>query len=67
MRGGGVTTAPPGSPIRLNLDQGEFVFSIYPREGLGTAETNPRLDVMCLCEDPDGMPTDEEAREHLKP
>jgi len=28
---GGVTTVPPGSPIRLNLEQGEFVFRIYPR------------------------------------
>lgn len=63
--GSGVTTVPPGSPIRLKLDEGEFTFRIYPREGPGTAETNPRLDVMCLCEDPEDMPTDNEAREHF--
>jgi hypothetical protein len=64
-RGGGVTTVPPGAPIRLKLDDGEHTFRIYPREGPGTAETNPRLDVMCLCESPDDMPTDSEARKHL--
>ena len=61
-RGGGITTVPPGSPIRLTLDKGEFRFRIYPREGPGTAQTNPRLDVICLCEDPDDLPTDDDAR-----
>ncbi len=64
-RGGGVTTVPPGSPIRLKLNEGEFTFRIYPREGPGKADTNPRLDVMCLCEDPEDMPTDDEARKAL--
>ena len=64
-RGGGVTTVPPGSPIRLKLDEGEFTFRIYPREGHGTAETNPRLDVMCLCEAPDDMPADNDAKTQI--
>lgn len=58
-RGGGVTTTPPGSPIRLNLEAGLFTFRIYPREGHGTAETNPRLDAIILCEDPSERPADE--------
>ena len=66
-RGGGVTTVPPGAPIRLKLAQGEFTFRIYPREGPGTTEANPRLDVICLCEDPDAVPTDSQARDQLKP
>ena len=47
-RGGGVTTVPPGSPIRLKLEQGEFTFRIYPREGPGTAADQPatRRDVL---------------------
>ena len=65
-RGGGVTTVPPGSPVRLKLSEGQFIFRIYPREGPGTVETNPRLDVMCLCEDPDDVPTDDEVREFLE-
>lgn len=64
-RGGGVTTVPPGSPIRLRLNEGPFRFRIYPREGPGTAQTNPRLDVMCFCEDPRDVPTDAEARKHF--
>jgi len=43
---------PPGSPIVFALDAGEFVFRIYPREGNGTAAGNPRLDCLCLAEDP---------------
>jgi hypothetical protein len=65
-RGGGVTTVPPGAPIRLKLDQGEFRFRIYPREGPGTAQANPRLDVMCLCEDPNDVPNDADARAYFR-
>ena len=61
-RGGGVTTVPPGSPITLNLEPGEFVFRIYPREGGGTAATNPRLDCLCLAEDSGYVPTDADAK-----
>jgi len=43
-RGGGVSTVPPGSPIVFPLEPGEFVFRIYPREGGGTAATNPRQE-----------------------
>jgi hypothetical protein len=60
-RGGGVTTVPPGSPITFRLEPGEFVFRIYPREGPGTAAGNPRLDGLCLAEDPDFRPSDQEA------
>ncbi len=66
-RGGGVTTVPPGAPIRLKLDEGEFAFRVYPREGPGTAQTNPRLDVICLCEAPDDTPTDNDAKKDLQP
>ncbi len=64
-QGGGVTTVPPGSPIVFPLDAGEFVFRIYPREGSGTAAGNPRLDCLCLAEDPDYRPSDEAARQSL--
>jgi len=64
-RGGGVTTVPPGPPIRLDLEPGEFVFRIYPREGPGNAAGNPRLDVLCLSDDPDYVPTDADARAAL--
>jgi hypothetical protein len=60
-RGGGVTTVPPGSPIVFDLEPGPFVFRIYPREGGGSASTNPRLDCFCLSEDPDYRPTDNDA------
>ncbi len=59
-RGGGVTSVPPGSPIRFALEAGEFVFRIYPREGSGAADSNPRLDVMCFCKEPDDLPRDEQ-------
>jgi len=58
-RGSGVTTAPPGSPVVFNLEPGEFVFRIYPREGRGTARDNPRLDCLCLAEDPAFRPADD--------
>jgi hypothetical protein len=64
-RGGGVTTVPPGSPITLRLEPGELVFRIYPREGPGTAAGNPRLDCLCLAEDPDYRPTDQDAKAAL--
>lgn len=57
-RGGGITTAPPGSPIVFDLEPGPFVFRIYPREGSGKAATTPRVDCFCLCDDADYMPTD---------
>jgi hypothetical protein len=60
--GGGSTTPPPGSPIVLSPPAGPLVFQIWPREGGGTAAINPRLDCLCLVEDPDYMPTDADAR-----
>ena len=65
-RGGGSTHAPPGQPITFTLDAGEFVFRITPREGGGTTATNPRLDALCLTDDPSYVPTDEEARKALR-
>jgi len=61
-RGGGVSTVPPGSPITFNLEPGEFVFRIYPREGSGTKDGNPRLDCLCLAEAPEYVPTDADAK-----
>jgi len=34
---------------------------IWAREGGGTAATNPRLDLLCLTDDPDYLPTDTDA------
>jgi hypothetical protein len=65
-RGGGSNSPPPGSPIALALPAGPFVFRIYPREGGGTATTNPRLDLVCLAEDPTYMPTDADAKAALE-
>ncbi len=63
--GGGVTTVPPGSPIRIKLDSGEYTLRIHPREGHGNAQVNPRLDVICLSEDLDYTPTDADAKAAL--
>ncbi|HUT92335.1 MAG TPA: hypothetical protein VMY37_22765 [Thermoguttaceae bacterium] len=64
-RGGGVSTVPPGSPITFNLEPGDFIFRIYPREGSGTKEGNPRLDCLCLAEDSEYRPTDADAKAAL--
>ena len=64
-RGGGSTTVPPGRPVTFKLGKGTFTFRIYAREGPGTAEGNPRLDLLCLTDDPLVVPTDEDAREWL--
>lgn len=64
--GGGSSAVPPGAPIVLDLSQGPFTFRVYAREGSGTPEQNPRLDVLCICDDPDYAPTDEDARAALK-
>ncbi len=64
-RGGGSTTVPPGQAITLNLEAGPFTFRIYAREGPATAEMNPRLDLLCLTDDPLNVPTDEKAKERL--
>ncbi len=60
-RGSGSTSAPPGEPIRLRLEAGPLVFRVYPREGSAGA-TAPRLDAFCLGEDPEYVPTDDDAR-----
>ena len=64
-RGGGSTTVPPGAPITFRLPPGPFTFRIYAREGGGNAKVNPRLDCLCLTDEPDAVPTDEQAREAL--
>jgi len=50
-----------GRPITFTLPKGEFVLRIWAREGGGTAATNPRLDLLCLTDDPDYLPTDTDA------
>jgi hypothetical protein len=64
-RGGGLSTVPPGRPITFRLPAGPFNFRIYAREGGGTAQVNPRLDCLCLTDEPDAVPTDEQAKEAL--
>ncbi len=61
-RGAGSTDVPPGRPLTRRLEAGPFTFRIYPREGPGNPQGNPRLDLICLTEDPAHVPTDEEAR-----
>jgi hypothetical protein len=63
-RGAGSNMAPPGRPIRLTLDEGPFTFRIYAREGART-DLNPRLDLICLTENPLTVPDDDMAREAL--
>ena len=63
--GGGSTSAPPGNPVVRRLAAGPFTFRIYAREGPGTAEFNPRLDLICLTEDARHVPTDDEAKAWL--
>jgi len=60
-RGGGSTSVPPGAPITLKLPKGPFTFRVYAREGGGSAPSNPRIDCICLCDDPRYVPTDEDA------
>jgi hypothetical protein len=60
-RGAGSSMAPPGRPITLVLDEGPFTFRIYAREGART-EVNPRLDLLCISDDPLVVPDDEMAR-----
>lgn len=66
-RGGGLTSAPPGMPITRKLPAGPFTFRIYPREGTGAALTAPRLDALCISEDPEYRPTDADAQAALQP
>ncbi len=63
--GSGTTTVPPGRRITLRLPKGRFAFRVYPREGTGQAETNPRLDCFCISDDPDYRPTVDDARAAL--
>ncbi len=65
-RGAGSTAVPPGRPLTRRLEAGPFTFRIYSREGPGTAQENPRLDLICLTEDPTHVPTDKEARAWLE-
>ena len=66
-RGGGSTSVPPAQPISLKLEKGPFTFRIYAREGPGTPELNPRLDVICLSDEVWTIPTDEDVRKALAP
>lgn len=63
-RGGGLSTVPPGVPITRVLEEGPFTFRIYAREG-SRLEVNPRLDLICISDDPLAVPDDEMAREAL--
>ncbi len=65
-RGAGSTTVPPGQPLTRQLEPGPFTFRVYAREGPGDPHGNPRLDLICLTEDPRQVPTDEQARAWLE-
>ncbi len=60
-RGSGSREAPPGRPITYPLEAGSFTFRVYAREG-ASLEVNPRLDLICISDDPLVVPTDEMAR-----
>ncbi len=64
-RGGGLTSEPPGVPITLKLPKGRFTFRVYAREAPGPAARNPRLDVICLSDEPSYRPSDADARAGL--
>jgi hypothetical protein len=63
-RGSGLTDTAPGQPLTRKLPAGPFTFRIYASEGPGAAQNNPRLDLLCLTEEP-LPPTDEDARQAL--
>lgn len=65
-RGGGSTSEVPGATIRLKLKKGPLTFRVLAREGRGTPETNPRLDLFCLTDDAADEITDEVARAAVK-
>ncbi len=65
-QGGGSTAVPPGQPLTRRLAAGPFTFRIHAREGAGTAQANPRLDLICLTEDVEHVPTDGEAKAWLE-
>lgn len=64
--GGGRDSSAPGQPIVLRLPEGRVTVRISPREATGRALTNPRLDAVCLSDDPEWRPTDEAARRALE-
>ena len=64
-RGGGSGEAPPGRRVSFRLRRGRFTFRVHAREGGGTPATNPRLDCLCLTDDPAYLPTDDAARAAL--
>ncbi|MBN1420650.1 MAG: carbon-nitrogen hydrolase family protein [Planctomycetes bacterium] len=64
-RGSGIATEPPGVPIALDLPAGPFRFRISPREGAGRPASDPRLDALCLSDDPAFRPDDAAARAAL--
>ncbi|MEA3400912.1 MAG: hypothetical protein U9R79_06640 [Armatimonadota bacterium] len=64
-RGFGTACEPPGQPITMRLEEGPFTFRVYAREG-GGLETNPRLDLLCLADDPFHVPDDSDARRALE-
>ncbi len=63
--GSGSATVPPGQPLTRKLAAGPFTFRIYAREGPGSPQTNPRLNLICLSEDPAFVPTDDAAKAWL--
>jgi hypothetical protein len=60
--GAGSTGKAPGQPIRWLLPAGTFTLRVRAREGRGTPSLNPRLDALCITDDPDYVPTDADAR-----
>ena len=63
--GGGSASVPGEHARQMKLDKGPFTFRIYPREGPGIVEKNPRIDMICFCDDPNYVPNDEDARKGM--
>lgn len=57
-QGSGENARPGTGRRRLFLQRGRVVLRVYAREGPGSPQENPRLDVICLTNDPDYTPSD---------
>lgn len=65
-QGDGKDASPGSGRLRLRLTRGGTLLRVYAREGLGTAEANPRLDFLCLTNDPDYTPSDADVPQALR-
>jgi len=59
-RGGGLKAVPGSTPQVVRVAKaGAFRFRVYARETTHDGTSNPRLDVICITDDPDFRPSDQ--------